>query len=213
MVHRSYLNENAAGVSSNERLEFLGDSVLGFVVSSRLWQMFPKVEEGLLTEMRAVLVRTETLAKTSSHLGLGSYLWMGKGEDAAGGRSRPSILEGAFEALVGAIYLDQGIRATRSFVLRCLASELQQLRQGFGWKDPKSLLQELTQSRWQLTPTYRTTLVTGPDHARVFTVEVRAGEATLSKGTGKSKQAAERQAAQEAFKVLTGLDNPGINAK
>lgn len=212
-MHRSYLNENVAGVSSNERLEFLGDSVLGFVVSSRLWQMFPKVEEGRLTEMRAALVRTATLANTSARLGLGAYLWMGKGEDAAGGRSRPSILEGAFEALVGAIFLDQGIRTARSFILRCLASELKHLRQGFGWKDPKSLLQEYTQSHWQLTPTYRTTLVTGPDHARVFTVDVRAGESTLATGTGNSKQAAERLAAQAALEGLTGQDNSGHNAK
>jgi len=205
LVHTSYLNENPGiGVGSNERLEFLGDAVLGLVVARQLFDQYPDADEGRLTELRAYLVRRETLARAAARLGIGEFLLVGRGEGAAGGRRRPTNLARAYEAVVGAIFLDQGLARVRRFVTTSLATEFSAIRDRAVLPDSKSRLQEVVQSRWQTTPSYRTVGVEGPDHARRFTVQVSVGGRVLGQGAGRSKQAAEKQAAEEALHVLEG---------
>ncbi len=205
-VHRSYINENPGfKLQSNERLEFLGDAVLGFVVAENLYRLFPDLSEGALTSMRAALVRSETLARVGRRLGLGAYLFLGRGEEAAGGRLRPTILASTFEALLGALLLDRGLDACRHFILTTLQDELARVVREKSSKDYKSRLQETTQGRWQLTPTYRTIAVEGPDHDRIFTVEVLVGGKPLAQGTGRNKQAAEQDAARQALTLVADL--------
>ncbi len=203
LVHTSYVNENPGlDVGSNERLEFLGDAVLGLVIGKLLYQDYPEVDEGRLTELRAHLVRRDTLARAAARLGLGDYLRLGRGEEAAGGRERPTNLAHAFEALVGAVYLDQGLDVAERFVREALAPELASVRERRVPTDPKSQLQEYVQSHWQITPTYRTVRIEGPDHARRFTVEVSVGGEVLGSGEGRSKQQAEKAAARIALEAL-----------
>jgi len=202
-VHTSYLNENPGiGVGSNERLEFLGDAALGMVVAHELYTEYPDVDEGRLTELRAHLVRRDTLARAAGRIGLGDYLQLGRGEEAAGGRRRPTNLARAYEALVGAIFLDGGIAKVRSFVRRTLKPELEALRDSGMPHDPKSRLQEVIQSRWQTTPSYKLVKTEGPDHARRFTVQVVVSGKVLGTGEGRSKQMAEKEAAEQALKEL-----------
>ncbi|MCL5265052.1 MAG: ribonuclease III [Chloroflexi bacterium] len=199
-VHRSYLNENPGfPLSSNERLEFLGDAVLGFVVAEYLYEKFPSMSEGELTGLRAALVRAETLARVASTLELGEYLLLGRGEAATGGRGRQTILSRTLESLIGALFLDRGLERAKSFILSSLQSELQRIQEQKLAKDYKSRLQELTQAKWQLTPTYRTISAVGPDHAKVFTVEVVTGDRILAQGSGTSKQEAQQNAARSAL--------------
>lgn len=203
LVHTSYLNENPGiGVGSNERLEFLGDAVLGLVVARRLFKQYPEAHEGRLTELRAHLVRRETLARAAARMSLGDFLLVGRGEGAAGGRRRPTNLAHAYEALVGAIFLDQGLTRAQRFVMLSLKEDLQAIRGQEVTPDSKSRLQEVVQSRWQTTPSYRTVKIEGPDHARRFTVQVSVGIRQLGEGEGRSKQAAEKQAAEKALQVL-----------
>jgi ribonuclease-3 len=200
LVHTSYLNENPGiGVGSNERLEFLGDAALGVVVAQQLYKDYPDVDEGRLTELRAWLVRRDTLARAAAQLGLGEALQLGRGEDAAGGRKRPTNLARAYEALVGAVFLDAGFARARAFVKATLKDEFTALRQKGMPYDPKSRLQEVMQSRWQSTPSYRLVKTEGPDHARRFTVQVVANGKSLGQGEGRSKQMAEKEAAQRAL--------------
>jgi len=204
LVHRSYLNESP-GFSgpSNERLEFLGDAFLGFVVARKLHADFPELQEGGLTRLRAALVQTRTLARVAESLGLGDHLLMGKGEEETGGRHKPRNLASAFEAVVGAVLVDQGPAAAEEFVLRKLDPEwgtaliTKKLE-----KDPKSKLQELLQANHHSPPVYRLLASTGPDHARLFTVEVLDEGIPLGQGTGVSKQGAEQAAAQAALERL-----------
>jgi len=204
LVHTSYLNENPGiDVGSNERLEFLGDAALGVVVAQELYKEYPEVDEGRLTELRAHLVRRDTLARAAARIDLGEYLQLGRGEDAAGGRRRPTNLARAYEALVGAIFLDGGLARVRAFVKRTLREELKGLRAGGMPHDPKSRLQEVIQSRWQTTPTYKLMKTEGPDHARRFTVQVMIGGRSLGTGEGRSKQMAEKEAAQHALNSIT----------
>lgn len=203
-VHRSFLNENPGfPLSSNERLEFLGDAILGFVAAEFLYKRFPEMSEGELTNLRAALVRTETLARIARRLLLGGYLYLGRGEQASGGRERPLILASAFEALVGAVYLDQGLETVREFLLQQLEPELHRAIRLKLSKDFKSMLQELAQGKWQVTPVYETVAVGGPDHAREFTIEVRLGARVVGTGRGKSKRKAEQEAARQALEVLS----------
>jgi ribonuclease-3 len=200
LVHTSFLNENPGiDVGSNERLEFLGDAALGVVVAQQLYHEYPDVDEGKLTELRAHLVRRDTLARAAARFELGEYLQLGRGEDAAGGRRRPTNIARAYEALVGAIFLDGGLAAVRKFVRTSLAEELQALRKKGMSPDPKSRLQEVIQSRWQTTPSYKLLKTEGPDHARRFTVQVLVGGEPLGTGEGRSKQMAEKDAAQQAL--------------
>lgn len=208
LVHTSYLNENPGiDVGSNERLEFLGDAALGVVVAQELYNEYPDVDEGKLTELRAHLVRRDTLARAAARIDLGEYLLLGRGEDSAGGRKRPTNLARAYEALVGAIFLDGGIAKVRSFVKKTLKMEITGLRAGGMPHDPKSRLQEVVQSRWQTTPTYKLLKTEGPDHARRFTVQVNVGSRSLGKGEGRSKQMAEKEAAQVALDTIDGEGN------
>jgi len=203
MVHSSYVNENLELVSShNERLEFLGDAVLGFIVAEKLYQEFPDITEGEMTKLRAALVRRDTLARVARAVGLGDFLYMGKGEEASGGRTKTPNLAGALEAMIGAIYLDQGLTTARDAVLKLLGKELSRVSRYGAGVDYKSRLQELIQSRNQSTPAYRLVAQTGPDHDRRFTVEVMAGDVILGRGTGKSKKLAETEAARLALDRL-----------
>jgi ribonuclease-3 len=203
LIHTSYLNENPGiGLGSNERLEFLGDAALGVVVAHQLYAEYPDVDEGTLTELRAHLVRRDTLARAAARFDLGEYLQLGRGEDAAGGRRRPTNLARAYEALVGAMFLDGGIARVRAFVRRSLGDEFKKLRSSGMPYDPKSRLQEVIQSKWQTTPSYRLLKTEGPDHARRFTVQVVVSGKPLGTGEGRSKQMAEKEAAQEALKGI-----------
>lgn len=203
MVHRSYLNEKPeSNLESNERLEFLGDAVLSVVVASRLYADFPEKGEGSLTELRASLVQRRTLARAAGRLGLGDHLFLGRGEEGAGGRRRPTNLAAVFEAIVGAVYLDRGLRQTQSFITRALAEELEIIRSHGVPTDPKSRLQILVQSRRLKLPEYRTLGIEGPDHSKMFTIEVYVNGEVLGRGRGKSKQQAEREAARRALEKL-----------
>ncbi len=203
LMHRSYLNENSqGGLLSNERLEFLGDAALGLVVARRLYELFPDHGEGLLTEFRAYLVRRDTLARAAGRLGLGEALLLGRGEELAGGRRRPSNLAAVFEAVVGAILIDQGLDAVEAVVTSALAGEFEAVRSGLVPMDPKSRLQILVQAQGQDLPEYRTLTVEGPDHARVFTVEVWLDGEVAGAGQGRTKRQAEREAARRALDGL-----------
>lgn len=205
LVHRSYLNENPAmHLVSNERLEFLGDAVLGFVVADELYTRFPDSSEGELTKLRAALVRGETLSRIASSLQLGEYLFLGHGEEESGGRSRPRNLSCALEAVIGAVFLDRGFDIARDFILKLLDDEVDVVVEDKLTDDYKSRLQQVIQSEQKITPVYRTVEEIGPDHAKVFTVEVLAGDTVLGRGSGRSKRAAEMDAARQALQGLTG---------
>jgi len=200
MVHSSYLNENPSYVPfSNERLEFLGDAILGFIVAEKLYQDFPDLTEGEMTRLRSVLVRRDTLARLARDVRLGDYLYLGKGEEASGGRHKSANLAGAMEAMVAAVFLDQGLTITRELVIKLFDEELQKVMRQGAEVDYKSQLQELIQSRYQLTPDYRLIEATGPDHDKRFTVEVMLGDTVLGRGSGKSKKMAETEAARSAL--------------
>ena len=202
-VHTSYLNENqGASLESNERLEFLGDALIDLVVGHELFSHFPEKREGELTVLRSAVVRDDTLARIAESMRLGDRLLLGRGEDAGGGRSRPSNLAGAFEALVGALFEDQGFQEARRFVLEALSNELSTLADGASPKDSKSLLQELVQVEGGAAPSYRIVEATGEDHARSFTAEVVVCGKVLGRGTGSRKSLAEFEAAAEALASL-----------
>ncbi len=204
LVHSSYVNENPGiAPASNERLEFLGDAVLGLVVAEKLYQDFPHSAEGEMTRLRAALVRRDTLARMARTIGLGDYLYLGRGEEASGGRRKLANLAGALEAMIAAIFLDRGSIATREFILGLFDEELQKIANRGARVDYKSQFQELIQSREQQTPAYQLVEAMGPDHDRKFTVEVRVGDTVLGKGSGKSKQAAETEAARAALAQLS----------
>jgi len=204
LVHSSYVNENPDFVlASNERLEFLGDAVLGLVVAEKLYQDFPHSAEGEMTRLRAALVRGNTLARVARTIGLGDYLYLGRGEEASGGRRKSANLAGALEAVIAAIFLDQGPVITKDFILRLLNRELEKVTSQRGGVDYKSQLQEFIQAREQQAPTYQLVEAVGPDHARRFTVEVRVGGTVLGKGSGKSKKVAEAEAARTALERLS----------
>ncbi len=198
LTHRSYIYETAGeGLSSNERLEFLGDSILAFISADYLYHTFPALSEGELSDLRAALVREETLANFAREIELGSFLLMGKGEQSSGGSQR--VLASAFEAVLGALYLDQGLEAVQRFLLPRLEPLAHNIVSKRLFKDPKSLFQELAQAHSGITPSYRLVGQEGPSHKREFTVEVLLGEEVAGRGQGRSKQAAEREAARVAL--------------
>ncbi len=203
LVHSSYLNENPDfPLGSNERLEFLGDAILDFLVGEFLYRRYPALDEGELTQLRAALVRRETLASFAARLELGKYLCLSRGEAQSGGRHREAILCAVFEALVGALFLDQGLEATRSFVLPLVEVEAVHILAEDLHLDPKSLLQELAQERLHRPPDYRIVEESGPDHAKLFTVQVLLDGTVYGQGEGNSKQAAEEAAARIALTRL-----------
>lgn len=200
LTHRSYINEHPdADWEDNERMEYLGDAVLDFLLAEYLFLGFPQASEGELTALRAALVRRETLSRLAHMLGIGPALLMGHGEQETGGRERAATLCAAFEALVGALYLDQGMGAVAQWVLPMMERELGGARVEVVDKDPKSRLQELAQGTLGVTPRYSTLRAEGPDHAKMFTVQVMIGDAVCGLGEGASKQLAARQAALDAL--------------
>ena len=202
LTHSSFVNEYPDGDLDNQRLEFLGDAILDFLVGEWLYLRFPDAQEGELTSIRAHIVRTESLAAFAHEFDLGAYLRLGKGEATSGGQSRPANLCAAFEALVGAIYLDRGIQVTQRWVGRILERHAQEIDAQRRTKDAKSLLQEHTQERLHITPAYCISGAAGPDHARVFTAQVMVDKEIWGEGTGPSKQAAEQAAAQAALQAF-----------
>jgi len=205
LVHSSYINENPAAVpGNNERLEFLGDAVLGLVAAGELYRSFPDLSEGELTRLRAALVRRDTLARVARSIDLGSFLLMGKGEESGGGRGKSTNLAGALEAVVAAVYLDAGLDAAGEMVARLFASEWPKLSGPEAVIDFKSRLQEIVQSRFQRTPLYRLVSETGPHHDMIFTVEVSVNSEVLGQGSGRSKKLAETEAARAALARLGG---------
>jgi ribonuclease-3 len=212
LTHRSYVNEHDdPALSDNERLEFLGDAVLDFVSGEMLFRRFPKMPEGDLTRLRAALVRTESLATLAVKCRLGEALRMGKGEEKGGGRERPNNLCGGFEAVIGALYLDQGLEAVREFVTPQLLQRLDQVLAESLDRDARSILQEISQATYNLTPAYRQVASSGPEHEKQFTFEALIGGQIVGSGMGRSKQAASQAAAQNALEQLEGglsLDLP-----
>ncbi|HJW84598.1 MAG TPA: ribonuclease III [Anaerolineae bacterium] len=203
LTHRSYLNEHPElAIDDNERLEFLGDAVLDFVTGAWLYNRFPEMPEGRLTSLRAALVKTEALAKFAAQIGLNEHLRLGKGEADTGGRGRASMLADAFEAILGALYLDQGLDAVRDFLGQLLPEETERVLVGEGDRDAKSILQEWSQAERGITPRYRSVDEHGPDHAKTFNVEVRIGEEIVGRGDGPSKQTAAQAAARDALRRL-----------
>ncbi len=204
MVHKSYLHDVPDfNLGSNERLEFLGDAALGFVVSSDLFKEHEDVAEGQLTAWRGALVRLSTLAEVAEPLALGEYLYMSHGEEAAGGRARPSNMGRAVEALLGAVYLDGGLEAAADVWHRALGGRSIEQMQAVLAGDYKSQLQQFTQAHLKATPLYRLVNTSGPAHAQHFHIEVVAGDRVLASGSGKNKQIAEQAAAQQALAALT----------
>ncbi len=201
-IHRSYLNETKQKTQSNERLEFLGDSILSFVVSEHLYHSFPESNEGILTNLRSLLVNTKSLAIIAKELEFGKYLKLSKGEEESKGRENESLLANSLEAYIGALYLDQGIPAVRSFLLSVLLPKADDFMQQKALKDPKSLLQERVQAQKLTSPAYKVLVEEGPAHLRQFTVGVFIEEVPLGTGKGRSKQQAEEQAAEEALMKL-----------
>ena len=203
LTHSSFVNENSGiALESNERLEFLGDAVLGFIIAEKLYREFPDLSEGEMTKLRSALVRGGTLACIARAAGLGDFLHLGKGEETGGGRDKTTNLEAALEAVIAATFLDQGVVATRSLVLRLLGEELAKICKHGMDVDYKSRLQEIVQSSRQVAPAYRLVGEAGPDHDKRFTVEVMAGDMVLGRGIGSSKKLAETEAARSAMERL-----------
>lgn len=201
-THRSYLNEYPQEKQSNERLEFLGDAILSFIISSYLYDVRSGDTEGDLTNLRSFMVKTTSLAKVASNLNLGKYLRMSKGEEQSGGRDNPQLLANTYEALLGAIFIDQGLENTKRFVHKTLIPEFEkELKEGPP-KDAKSRLQEIAQNTTKESPKYRILKTEGPDHAKVFTVGVFLQGKKLGEGSGLSKQLAEERAANQALLAL-----------
>lgn len=199
LTHRSYLNENKDAGSHNERLEFLGDAVLELASTRFLFDRFPNKPEGELTAYRAALVNTNSLAETAKALGLNDMLLLSRGEARDTGRARDIILANAYEAVLGAVYLDRGYEEAEAFVARTLYGKIDAIIEKRAYQDAKSSFQEAAQDKKSITPSYRTLSEEGPDHDKKFTVGVFLHEEKIAEGEGKSKQEAEQDAAQNAL--------------
>jgi ribonuclease-3 len=207
LTHPSYVNEHPEeATGDNQRLEFLGDAVVDFVATAWVYRLYPEFDEGRLTRLRAALVRTETLAQLARQVGIGEALRLGYGEEEMGGRQRDPNLCDAFEAVVGAVYLDGGPAAARAFLEPLLAPVAETTLAQAADQDAKSRLQEWSQAELKITPRYRILAERGPDHAKTFVAEVLLGDEVLGRGTGRSKQAAEQAAAEVAWESVTRAD-------
>ncbi len=202
-IHRSYLNEHPRVKEHNERLEFLGDAVLELVVTEYLYRNFPN-PEGDLTNWRSALVKTESLAAVAEQLGVVSYLKLSRGESASNGRSRVLISANAMEAIIGAVYLDQGFEVARQFIERYIVARLDEILKTGSWMDAKSRFQVMAQEKYGVTPIYKTLEESGPDHDKTFTIGVFIGEDLWGKGEGSSKQLAQQNAAEQALAKIKG---------
>src|SRR3954464_11080473 len=208
LIHKSLTNDlGESGLGSNERLEFLGDSVLGMMVSDQLFRAYPDRDEGQLTLLRSALVRASSLAEWARELDLGAFVMVGRGESRAGGRNRDALLSSAFEAVLGAVYIDRGFLAAKTLVLRFVRQELHLVgeRQVI---DAKSRLQQVSQARFSVTPTYEVVAVSGAGHSPIFTIKVRAGGGVEAVAEGRSKQTAQQTAAAEALATLEAMPPP-----
>lgn len=207
LIHRSYLNEvsNKNNMAHNERLEYLGDAVLELIITEFLFHTYPDFKEGELTSFRAATVRTSSLAETAQQLQLGNYLYLSKGEERTGGRERPYILANTFEALLGAIFLDQGLDTAKDFLNRVLIPKIDQIVTNRLDIDSKSKFQELAQEYYGITPVYELISEKGPDHAKEFIMAVKIGSKTFGQGRGHNKQEAESSAALEALNNWSDL--------
>lgn len=200
LTHRSYLNENPRwGVPHNERLEFLGDAVLELVVTNHLFKIYPKQPEGELTSIRAALVNYQILARAAKEIDLDEAILLSKGESKDTARAKEVILANAFESLIGAIYLDKDYEVAADFITKALLKNLENIVENKSYRDPKSLLQEIIQEKYKITPTYEVIKEEGPDHNKIFEVGVYFGKEFSGKGKGFSKQEAEVEAAKNAL--------------
>jgi ribonuclease-3 len=214
LTHSSYANEHmsegGAPIDDNERLEFLGDAILDFVAAKWLYQHFPDLDEGRLTSLRAALVRASTLAHFAESINLPEHLRLGKGEAESGGRHRANILSDAFEALMAALYLDQGLEAVSAYFEQMIETTAPVVLHENLDRDPKSQLQEWSQATLSVTPRYKVVATEGPDHAKTFTVEVWLGNYLAAEGSGSSKQVAEQTAARAALAALANQPSPPV---
>ncbi len=206
-IHRSYLNEHPKqNLVSNERLEFLGDAVLELWVSDQIFTRFPHRPEGYLTNFRAQVVCTESLAQVAQRLNLGKFLLLSRGEEAEGGRTNRSLLANTTEALIGALYKDQGFKGVQTFFQKHLSPQIEIATRKSTLKDYKSLLQEVVQKKEKITPTYRLLKSDGPDHERIFIFGVFANQKKIGEGSGKSKHEAQQNAARRALVSLNVIE-------
>jgi len=201
-VHRSHLNESKDFTVSNERLEFLGDAILSFLTSHYLFLKYPDLPEGTLTNIRSALVKTRSLSTIAEKLSLGDLLMLSRGEEESGGRSNTSLLADAFEALLGAVLLDQGLDAVRHVLELFLFPQAEEIVKQKSYIDFKSLFQEIVQQDTRVSPVYRVVKSEGPDHAKTFWIEALIGDTPMGTGVGKSKQEAEQEAARDALEKL-----------
>jgi ribonuclease III len=202
-IHRSYINEiNKEDLNHNERIEFLGDAVIELAVTDYIFSNYPNKGEGELTNWRAALVRGSNLARAARKLDLGQYLKLSKGEERSGGRSKEVILAGTFEALVGAIYLDQGYKKAEQFIKSEVIDYLKEIIAEGGHIDSKTYFQEAAQEKYEVTPTYEVVSESGPDHKKEFKISVYLEDRKVGTGTGSSKQKGQQAAAKDAIKNL-----------
>lgn len=201
LTHKSYLNEHPEVKESNERLEFLGDAILEFVITETLYKSFPDKQEGYLTALRSNLVNTQNLSEIAKKLNIGGLIHLSKGEEDGGGRENPSLLADTVEAIIGALYLDQGLTEVEEFIKANLITEIPD-KVTKPLKDPKSRFQEYIQAKGYPAPKYKVLRETGPDHDRDFVVQVKVEDRVMGEGTGKSKSQAEQEAAKKALSFL-----------
>jgi ribonuclease-3 len=203
-THRSYINEHNDAVEDNERLEFLGDAILDFLVAAWIYQNFPEMKEGEMTRLRSALVKTDQLAEFATSLNLGELMYLGHGEAEGGGRTRSGLLCATFEALVGAIFLQSEIQAVQKFIEPMIKNTAEEIILHRKDRDPKSILQETIQAKGLKSPEYKTVSTSGPEHGKIFVVHVIIGDELLGTGEGSSKQLAAKAAAKDA---LSNLDS------
>lgn len=208
LTHRSYLNEAGPGARDNERLEYLGDSVLALVVNEYLFKRFEKYPEGDLAKIKSAVVSEATLFKVARELNLGSFLLVGRGEDLSGGRARPSILANTLEAVIGALYLDSGLKDCKKLVLSLLKGDIERIDSMESYRDPKTTLQEYVQKKYRERPLYEIIEESGPDHQKRFTVRLIVAGKSVAEGTGASKRGAEMEAARKALEMIYGSGRP-----
>lgn len=205
-THRSYLNETKKnGLESNERLEFLGDSILSFIISDHLYHNYPDFDEGILTNLRAMVVNTKSLANMSRKLDFGEHLLLSKGEEESGGRQNETLLANTFEAYLGALFIDQGLDAAKSFISLTIIPLIEKYVAKKVFKDPKSQLQENVQALKQSSPIYKVLNEDGPPHAKIFTIGVFVDNQKYGEGIGHSKQEGESKAAMQALEHFTNF--------
>jgi ribonuclease-3 len=202
LTHRSYINEVSSDVADNERLEYLGDSVLALVVNEYLFKSYEKYVEGDLAKIKSAVVSEATLCKIAEELNLGSYILMGRGEEQSGGRERASILANTLEALIGAIYLDSGLKSCKKFILGVIKKDIERIDSQTYLRDPKTTLQEFVQKKYKERPVYEVINESGPDHQKEFTVRLIINGRDMMTGIGKSKRRAEMEAAKKLLEII-----------